>query len=145
MPNLEATFQGKAAQNSDVFTVTPLVTTSDAINTNYDGNIQDNPGASGVLVIVKLGTEVGTCALTPNLITYTSSGGVILLDTPAALTAAGTYTYIWYPGGAAGLDGAGVTAALAGPLPRKWNIRLAKTTGDSDQNFPAEVEAMYLK
>lgn len=145
MPQLERTLQGKMGLNSDIFQVTDSVTTDAAINTNYDGNKQDNIGASGAMIVVKLGTKVGTVGLTPRILSYDEDGNAIILKSLTELTAAGTYTYLIHPGTISGMDGSGITAVVAGILPRAWNIRLSKTTGDSDQNFPAEVLASYLK
>lgn len=134
-------------QNGQLFTVIDPVTLDLASGGNRDGEIFSNEGAKGMILIVKLSAEAGTAGVTPHLYVRDEDGNVIVVRSEAALTANGTYTYVYEHGattGAGGWNGAGVTACADIAIPREWGLRINKSTGDTDQTFTIEAHAMYL-
>lgn len=133
-------------QNGQLFTVLSSTTIDLASGGNRDGEIFSNEGAIGMILIVKLSAEVGTAGLTPQLFIRDEDNNKIVVRSETALTANGTYVYVYGPGAATGgWNGADVTAAVDIIIPREWGLRFNKSTGDSDQSFVGEAYAYYLK
>lgn len=138
--NLQLLGQQSQYENTALFTlIAPLL----AQGATLDSGPQDNPSARGIVIIAKLANEVGIAGYTPQLIIEDEDGNDIVYWAGAELTAAGTTTYVLYPGAMAGA-GSGVTANASIILPRTFIFRLSKTTGNSAQTFDVEAYAMYL-
>lgn len=140
--------QRLAQENGQLFQVIASTTLDIASGGNRDGEIFTNEGGNGMILIVKLSAEAGTAGVTPQIYIRDEDQNVLVIRSEAALTANGTYVYVYAPAattGAGGWNGAGVNACADIIVPREWGLRLNKSTGDTDQTFTAEAYAMYLK
>lgn len=145
MSNFTNYEQRQRQQNGELFTVLAPTTLDLGLTANRDGNIFANEGALGMILILKLASEVGVAGITPSIFVRDEDNTAILVRTETELTANGTYTYVYAPGASTGSwNGAGVTAAVDIVVPREWGLRLNKSTGDTAQTFTVEAYAYYL-
>lgn len=112
---------------------------SQAMAADLASGIQDGPWAFGLLIEIITADGASTPNYQPRIRTADDDGNVInLWAAAAAITTDTTTTYLFFPGGAADMDG--ITEGADMPVPRQWELFLDKTTG----SFTVEVHACYL-
>lgn len=126
--------QNRLGEKSQWFTLIE----SESISADKKSDIQDTPWALGLMLEVI--TSSGSSAnFQPRLSTVDDDGNEFnVWAATAAITTDTTTTYIFFPGGAADMDG--VTEAVDMPLPRQWRFFLDRTGG----SMTVEVHACYL-
>ena len=102
---------------------------------------QSNPRYRGILLIVTIANEAGTCSFQPKINAYDAAGNAIVLATFTALTANGTYLLEFYPAVLTGFAG---SESKVGQLPREWSVSLVYSGTPANDKMDTTVDYCYL-
>lgn len=138
MANLHLDLQIERGENTEAFNALPLQLLSTATRTS---GIFKNQYSRGLILVVTIANEAGTCSFTPTILGYDASGTAFTLATFTALTANGTAILALYPQVLTGFSG---TEAKVAPLPREFSVRLTYAGVPANDKMDTKVDIMLV-
>lgn len=129
-------------EKTDWFVVLAEELQSTATRTSQD---LPAPKARGMLLLVTVANEAGTCSFTPSLQLKNPAGTVLTIWTAAAaITANGSYLYVLSPDVLTGMNGASITATALVGIPRNWNLVLTYSGTPATDKMDTYAWAQYF-